>query len=38
MHSMTAAQAEQQLTDLADQFAHWRQQRTTRFDHMPSPL
>ena len=38
MQSMTAAQAEQQLTDLADQFAQWRQQRTTRFDHIPSPL
>jgi len=38
MHTITSAQAEQQLTELADQFAQWRQQRTTRFDHMPSPL
>lgn len=28
MHNMTSAQAEQHLTDLADQFAQWRQQRT----------
>ena len=28
MHTMTAAQAEQHLTDLVDQFAQWRQQRT----------
>src|SRR5215470_13742967 len=38
MHTITAAQAEQQLTDLAEQFAQWRQQRTTRFDHIPPPL
>jgi hypothetical protein len=28
MSSMTSAQAEHQLTALADQFARWRQQRT----------
>jgi hypothetical protein len=38
MHSMTLAQAEQQLTDLAEQFAQWRQHRTTRFEHIPLPL
>lgn len=38
MHSMTSAQAEQRLTDLADQFAHWRQQRTYRFAPIPLPL
>ena len=38
MHSMTAAQAEQQLTDLADQFAHWRQDRTYRFAPIPLSL
>jgi hypothetical protein len=38
MHSMTSAQAEQQLTDLADQFAHWRQDRTYRFAPIPLPL
>ena len=38
MHNMTAAQAEQHLTDLADQLAQWRQQRTTRFEHIPAPL
>ena len=27
MHKMTAAQAEQRLADLAEQFAQWRQQR-----------
>ena len=35
---MTSAQAEQHLTDLADQWAPWRQQRTPRFAHIPSPL
>ena len=35
MHNMTAAQAEHHLTDLADQFAHWRQQRTYRFALFP---
>jgi len=38
MKTMTPAQAEHQLTDLADQFAHWRQHRTTRFEHIPSSL
>ena len=38
MHNMTAAQAEHHLTDLADQFAHWRQQRTYRFAPIPLPL
>ncbi len=38
MHSMTAAQAEQQLTDLAEQFAQWRQDRTSRFAPIPRPL
>lgn len=38
MYSMTSAQAEQQLTDLADRFAHWRQQRTYRFAPIPRPL
>ena len=38
MHNITLARAEQQLTDLADQFAQWRQQRTTRFEHIPAPL
>ena len=38
MHTMTSAQAEQHLTDLADQFAHWRQQRTYRFAPIPLPL
>ena len=38
MHNMTSAQAEQQLTDLAEQFAQWRQQRTTRFEHIPALL
>jgi hypothetical protein len=38
MHTMTAAQAEQQLTDLAEQFAQWRQQRTYRFAPFPRPL
>src|SRR5262252_3930246 len=38
MHNMTSAQAEQHLTDLADQFAHWRQQRTYRFAPIPLPL
>ena len=38
MYSMTSAQAEQQLTDLADQFAQWRQQRTYRFAPIPLPL
>jgi hypothetical protein len=38
MPTMTAAQAEQQLTDLAEQFAQWRQQRTYRFAPFPHPL
>src|SRR5262249_61761041 len=38
MSSMTSAQAEHQLTALADQFAHWRQQRTYRFAPIPLPL
>src|SRR5262245_55130195 len=38
MHSITSAQAEQQLTDLAEQFALWRQQRTYRFAPIPRPL
>jgi len=38
MHTMTAAQAEHQLTDLAEQFAQWRQQRTYRFAPFPHPL
>jgi hypothetical protein len=38
MHKMTSAQAEQQLTDLAEQFAQWRQQRTYRFAPFPRPL
>jgi hypothetical protein len=38
MNIMTTAQAEQQLTHLADQFAHWRQQRTTRSERIPPPL
>ena len=38
MHTMTAAQAEQQLADLAEQFAQWRQQRTYRFAPFPRPL
>ncbi len=38
MHSMTSAQAEHRLTDLAGQFAHWRQQRTYRFAPIPRPL
>src|SRR5262249_4161555 len=38
MHTMTAAQAEQQLTDLAERFAQWRQQRTYRFAPFPRPL
>ncbi len=38
MDSMTSMQAEQHLTDLADQFAYWRQQRTYRFAPIPLPL
>jgi hypothetical protein len=38
MHRMTSAQAEQQLTDLADQFAQWRQHRTSRFAPIPPSL
>lgn len=38
MHSMTAAQAAHQLTDLADQLAHWRQDRPYRFAPLPLPL
>ena len=38
MHSMTSAQAEQHLTDVAEQFAQWRQQRTYRFAPIPRPL
>ena len=38
MHNMTSAQADQHLTDLADQFAQWRQQRTYRFAPIPLPL
>jgi hypothetical protein len=38
MHTMTSAQAEQQLADLAEQFAQWRQQRTYRFAPFPRPL
>jgi hypothetical protein len=38
MSSMTSAQAEHQLTALADQFAQWRQQRTYRFAPIPLPL
>ena len=38
MKTMTPAQAEQRLTDLADQFVHWRQQRTYRFAPIPRPL
>src|SRR5262245_33344748 len=38
MHKMTAAQAEQHLTDLAEQFAQWRQQRTSRCAPFPRPL
>jgi len=38
MHKMTAAQAEQHLTDLAEHFAQWRQQRTYRFAPFPRPL
>lgn len=38
MHNMTSAQAEQHLTDLAEQFAHWRQQRTYRFAPIPLSL
>ena len=38
MHNMTAAQAEHHLTDLADQFAQRRQQRTYRFAPIPLPL
>ena len=38
MHTLTPAQAEQQLTHLADQFAHWRQHRTTPFERIPPPL
>jgi hypothetical protein len=38
MSSMTSAQAEHQLTTLADQFAQWRQQRTYRFAPIPLPL
>ena len=38
MHKMTSAQAEQQLTDLAEQFAQWRPQRTDRFAPFPRPL
>ena len=38
MHLMSSAHAEQQLAQLANQFAHWRQSRTTRFEHIPAPL
>ena len=38
MKTITPAQAEHQLTDLADQFAHWRQHRTYRFAPIPLPL
>jgi len=38
MQTMTAAQAEQQLAALAEQFAQWRQQRTYRFAPFPRPL
>ena len=38
MHTMTTAQAEQHLTDLAAQFAPWRQQRPYRFAPFPRPL
>ena len=35
MHTMTAAQAEQQLTDLAAQFAQWQKAKlqSQRADH-----
>jgi hypothetical protein len=38
MHLMSSAHAEQQLAQLANQFEHWRQSRTTRFEHIPAPL
>ena len=38
MHLIASAHAEQQLAQLANQFEHWRQSRTTRFEHIPAPL
>jgi hypothetical protein len=38
MKTMTPAQAEHQLTHVADRFAHWRQTRTTPAEPMPHSL
>ena len=38
MKTMTPAQAEHQLTHVADQFDHWRQTRTTRGESIPHDL
>jgi len=38
MKTLTPAQAEHQLTQVADQFDHWRQTRTTRAAPIPQDL
>jgi len=38
MKTMTPAQAEQQLTHVADRFDHWRQTRTTPAEPIPYSL
>jgi len=38
MKTMTPAQAEHQLTHVADRFAHWRQTRTTPAEPIPQYL
>ena len=38
MTTLTDAHAEHELTQLAVRFEHWRQHRTTRFEHIPLPL
>ena len=38
MHSMPSAQAEQQLTDLADQFAHWHQHARPALNTFPPAM
>ena len=38
MQNITHAHAEHELTQLAHQFDHWRQHRTTPFARIPQPL
>ena len=38
MKTMTPAQAEHQLTHVADRFEHWRQTRTTLAEPLPQYL